>query len=751
MNFPCFWLVLGFIFGIVVQPWLQVPRIVLAALFLLGLPFLWISRGRKFFLILFSFHLAILGIFYADFDSQKPSQAIEQWVGTDRLSLEGMVKTQPEIKVHGKRRVVSFVLSSKNLMRREESEQKSFHETKGDVQVFLFNPELVPNYGDRVRLWGILEKPRAVLNPGEFDYGKYLAQQEITALFKGFGEKSIRIIRVTEGIMFRRVIEKWRLAMDQRIDHLFKRSIQSNFDLGSELFKALILGKRKGIPDELRDDFMKTGTSHLLAISGLNITLIAGTFSFFLLLLRWEQKIAAACGLGMVIVYVFIAGIFFLALFLLLIFDPGVLFNLSFQLSFISVFSLIWIFRVWPGRVLWKEWFGQTLAVMVGTFPIAIYYFNIFSFSSIFANLGAIPLFHLAMVSAIMALLIGDIPFLGFLAVKCGLFFLHLGVAWIHLLAKAAWGYSFLRSPSLLHLVFYYIFLGIFFGLKAVSRPWISWLRAGVMGLWLITAGAFFLYPEDPAFSLTILAAGKNEIAHIRFSGRHHWLINAGRAFPSNQGQWLVDPYLRKMGIKDLEAVMMTDLSAKHWGGLPAVLRNFSVRSFIYPQTALFPKTSAGPIRLGRTHRLPALRGKKINIEGAGQIEILEVVDGRVLFRVSAGQKHFLFLPGLNENILSALKKYRDALFAADALIFPAIGKWHENRLPEFLGELFEMTDPEMALISGESQELKDFLQDRDIPLWETSRLGALTLRIEKGFLRVDAFRRLPDPADVLQ
>lgn len=768
MKLPCLWLVLGFVLGVVIQPWLAIPRMILGLIFLAGLPFLWLVRGKKFFLALFTLHLAILGIFYADLDLKRPEHAIEHWTGSERLSLEGIVKTQPDVKTHGKRVIVSFVLASKNLLQWKAKNQREFHETAGDVQVFLFNPSLIPDYGDRLRLWGMLERPKEISNPGEFDYGKYLAQQEIFSIFKGFGEKSIRRLRTGEGSAFLRMIEKWRTAIEQRIDRLFAGKDQAEFNPSAELFKALILGKRKGIPDELRDDFMKTGTSHLLAISGMNITMIAGTFYFVLLLFRLEQKIAAACALVMVMIYVFIAGFgipvqragwmvgtsflafllerernslntFFLAFFLLLIFNPSVLTNLSFQLSFISVFSLIWMLRAWPDRWMWKELAGQTLAVMAGTFPLVIYYFNIVSFSSLLANLGAIPLFDLAMVHGMIALALGRIPWIGILFVKTASMFLDLALQWIHFLAKARWGYYFLKTPSLFHLIFYYALIGIFFSSGMMRRRWILWFRAGIAGLWLATAGAFFWKAGTPDFSLTLLAAGKNEIAHLQFPRNNHWLINTGRAFPSNQGEWLVDPYLRKMGIKHLEAVMMTDFYAKHWGGLPTLVRNFSIGCLFYPGGLRLPDTVQGS-KKWRVNRVPVSHAGKMNIGGGGQIEILEVVEGRILLEISFEGRHFLFLPAVSDKILDALKKNRAALSAADVLILPALGKG-EGLPSGFFEGLFEMTDPQAAAIAGENEALKNFFQERDIPLYETGRLGALTFTVDANTLHIESFR----------
>lgn len=149
MRAPAFWLALGFSLGIVAETLVPVPALGAGALFLFLLPLLWANRGKRWFLILLVLALSSLGFLYARFDAERPPHAIEQWSGT-RMSLEGIVRTEPEIKSHGKKRTVSFVLSSRNLVRSfgpvglrmtgGRQSRREFFETQGNVQVFLFQP-----------------------------------------------------------------------------------------------------------------------------------------------------------------------------------------------------------------------------------------------------------------------------------------------------------------------------------------------------------------------------------------------------------------------------------------------------------------------------------------------------------------------------------------------------------------------------------------------------------------------------------
>jgi len=105
--------------------------------------------------------------------------------------IEGEVKTAPKLKLRGKKRTASFVLSPSRLYLSEKSPQKSI-KICGDIQVFLRQPGILPDHGDHVLLRGRIKKPRPPLNPGQFDYRKYLLERRIYAVVEGLGPSSIQ-------------------------------------------------------------------------------------------------------------------------------------------------------------------------------------------------------------------------------------------------------------------------------------------------------------------------------------------------------------------------------------------------------------------------------------------------------------------------------------------------------------------------------------------------------------------------------
>jgi competence protein ComEC len=444
MRRPFFGPGLSLAVGILGGRLLGLPETPVFLLTLFLLPFLWFFRGRRIFIPLFLGAIAGLGVLRIEGAFKLPSHHVSHFAQGDWVSLEGRVASLPEVKEKGKRRIYSFVLESENLI-----QNRKFFESTGKIQVFLFNPQEKASYGNRVRMRGKLLSPKRPQNPGEFDYGHYLRDQGIHAVFEGYGPRSLRIIETKVAFY------QLPLAAVQRLRDACSERLDSAFSLPwNVLLKALILGIRKGLPEEFRDDFMKTGTTHLIAISGMNITLVAGSLFFLAMVLGLPQKGAALVGLLATVGYVFLsgagipvvragwmAGLFFtgllmerekdwmnslfFALFLILAFDPRALFQVGFQLSFLCVFFLLSLAsnlqRDWH-----VDWLG-TVIIIIGTFPLCVLYFSVFSWTSLFANLLAVPLFHLGVLSGLASLMTSGIPYLGPLGVSIATLFLKAG------------------------------------------------------------------------------------------------------------------------------------------------------------------------------------------------------------------------------------------------------------------------------------------------------------------------------------
>lgn len=300
--------------------------------------------------------------------------------------------------------------------------------------------------GDAVRTRVVLRVPVNFNNPGGFDYRRHLRSRGI--VLRGFvadGETAV-LVRRNLGNPVLQALERARARIGSFID-----AGGDGGDGGTgAVLKALLIGKGREIPDTVREAFAQTGASHVLAVSGLHVGLVA-FFAFLLtrlllarseaLLLRWDlSRISAAVALFLIVPYAFLAGLgipvvraavmmsaFLAALllgrgtsplnllalagFLVLLAGPSALFEPSFQLSFTAVASLLILLppaaalfppeaagaRGRPGgrtrKALRKVFLflAVSLTATLGTLPVAAFWFHRISTVTLLANLVVVP------------------------------------------------------------------------------------------------------------------------------------------------------------------------------------------------------------------------------------------------------------------------------------------------------------------------------------------------------------------------
>ena len=178
--------------------------------------------------------------------------------------------------------------------------------------------------------------------------------------------------------------------------------------------------------------------------------------------------------------------------FLLLVMDPKSLWNIGFQLSFLSVLSLIVVLPFLPKHRLLSLSIGGSLAVLIGTSPVVLYYFNTFSPVGVIANLIAIPVFDAALFSTLFAMLFCWVPLLGKLLVVLSSGIVTVGLAWIHWLSAWRPGYWFFIKPEAWQLWTYYGMLGLILGVNRVRVPMKKLMLGFCLMCWTVAAVSMF-------------------------------------------------------------------------------------------------------------------------------------------------------------------------------------------------------------------------------------------------------------------
>ena len=447
--------------------------------------------------------------------------------------------------------------------------------SKGDIVVLKTRIRLIRNFN----------------NPGGFDYQRYMAYQGVRV--SGYAKKKeIRFVGHNSVGREAAGLQRVREHISAVIDKMpFTTTGDREALPVRPVLKALLLGDKSGLTKPLREVFSRAGTSHLLAISGLHVGIVAGV-SFFVIRwllsfvrpLLWNGRVKAAAAVLSVLPvvgYGLVAGlspstqraVIMVTIFLMtfpagrdhdlintlavaalaiVAVHPPTLFSISFQLSFTAVFFIVYGFARLvpsrergggPGSVLLTR-IGTLLMVSVfatlGTLPIVMHAFNQVSLVGVFVNVIAVPLVGFMVVPA------------GLISVLATLVFPAAGMlgftACAHVLALAIQimgffsGFSLAAvktvTPGAMEIICYYVILwglftlmpgkGVTFGNSSARR----WVQAAVLTAVVVMAADVLYWTHARFLSkdlrVTILDVGQGSAALLELPGGYNLLADGG-------------------------------------------------------------------------------------------------------------------------------------------------------------------------------------------------------------------------------
>jgi len=519
------------------------------------------------------------------------------------------------------------------------------------------------HYGQRIELEGKVRPIRNFHNPGSFDFVTYSARRHVYWTVATRGTDAIRAPGGSCGTPLFRAIFALRTAAIARLDSLYR-----NDAYATGMLEAILLGESGKLEKVWTDHFRRTGTFHAIVISGLHVTVLAATFLFLIrlcfvgelpaliitALATWTYALVtgfnapavrAAGGLTLFFIgrYFYrerrVMNLLAAIAILYLAYDPGQLFEASFQLSFLSVavlaaFAIPFMartcepyrrglrdlddaqrdlrlppataqFRVelrllvetvsyfirlparwmlgclaWCLRLVFYAWEMAIISTVIQigvALPMAIYFHRI-SFSGFSANLFIVPLLTLA------------VP-VGFVAVFTGLALPAQVAGWLLVTSErvATWharwepDWRTPDPPVWLCLAFAAAIIVLAFAMRA-RRAWGLIVFSIVLGLFALIV----VYPFAPAVThgaleLAAIDVGQGDSLLLAFPQGKLMLVDAG-GVPSfgsvrkpklDIGEDVVSPYLWSRSIRKLEVVVATHGHADHIGGLGAIIDNF--------------------------------------------------------------------------------------------------------------------------------------------------------------------------------
>jgi len=367
---------------------------------------------KEIILIFILFIIALVRFFY--FIPQKPDY--EKVVG-EKVELDGVVIDAPDVRIFNQRIVVNPEGQDSNIL-------------------VVVPKEVEISYGDKVKVSGILETPENFLTQSgkEFNYERYLANKDIYFIIKN---AEVEIISRNNLSHIKSKLFDLKNAFMKNISRVIVPP-------KSDLANGLILGSRGGFDNDMRNEFISTGTIHIVALSGYNITIVAeGIMKIFGQI--FSQTLSIVFGIIVILLFILMTGasstairagiMSFIMLFgrmtgrsydagralviaglLMVTYDIRVITDISFQLSFIATAGVLFItpkvigwVRFLPMKFNFRELVTTTIAATISVLPILLYSTGIFSLVSLPVNILILPFIPITMLFSFLVGVVGFI------------------------------------------------------------------------------------------------------------------------------------------------------------------------------------------------------------------------------------------------------------------------------------------------------------------------------------------------------
>lgn len=616
-------------------------------------------------------------------------------------------------------------------------------------------------------------------NPGNFDAKSYYETMnivcfgwcdEITVLSKNKNP-------VTEGIFYLK-------------DRLKKVYGQIGTDADKGVYQSLILGDKSALDATVWQLYQINGIAHILAISGLHISILGMGLYRFLRKIYLPFSLSFLVGSFVMISYgimtgnnvstvraliMFLACIFAdvlgksydslsalaLAAVILLGSYPKLLWNTGFLLSFLAVTGVVVVkpavstaFCNPKGKLL--DGFLVSLSVSITTLPVLLCAYYETAVYAVFLNLIIIPLMTVLMISVVFAGLTG------LFSLTFGTFFV--GTAhyvlcfyqWIcRMFQKLPGAVIVFGKPEPFLVVLYYLVLAVFVFLMCNGKcNKKRWFNGGALCGTLIICILCMTIHFKPDFYIRMLDVGQGDGIHI-YSGGINILIDGGSSDVKNVGEYRILPYLKSQGVRRIDYMVLTHADYDHYGGLLEIIEDGSIKvDYLLLSDVGIKSDSYKKVE-------NAARKADISIKyvhGGTKFSC-----GRAMFTVLYPEKGIVCSDENDYSMVLRLTYGRfSAMFTGD------IGVQGEEKMIEAgvledidllkaahhgskysTGEEFlHVVKPELALIScGEGNsyghphdELIERLLERKTHIWQTPRCGAITVTVDNRGIKVASY-----------
>ena len=469
------------------------------------------------------------------------------------------------------------------------------------------------NIGQKITINGSLRRPFRATNPSQFDYGSYLRNFNV---FTVVYSDDARFKISDEKMNF-----KWSFLnkLNQTRNYVLKIHSKYLKSPNLEILGGIVFGDDAvAPPDYIKTSFINSGLLHILAASGMNVAFIFAFWFYILQFLRVPYRPRVLSGMLMIILYTLMTGLgpaviraalmllfvcagklidrdahsvslLSLVAVLMLLYNPAYINDVGFQLSFLVTFGLITTANIISQKFSEKipNWLKAIILIpivaQIWIIPIQMFYFNTISIYSILANIICAPILSLisfcGFVSSLLAIIKPISDYICYTFDFYNNFLLNI-LVWIsdffgnlpHCILQTA-------HPGILQLVLYYIMLVALTYMVKYNRYKNALITACTVSLVLLLT---MISPVSKELEIIAFDVQNADSFLIKTPQNKYFLIDTGKApykSGNSQAKIIMLKYLKDMGIKNIEGVIVTHFDNDHSGGTSDIITNTKVKN----------------------------------------------------------------------------------------------------------------------------------------------------------------------------
>lgn len=465
-------------------------------------------------------------------------------------------------------------------------------------QVLVYeNQQTTLKIGYKVKAAGSYAPLEEASNPGQFDQKAYYEARGIGMVLK---KAKLTVIEAKENIFFQKLYEL-RSFWAQNLEKITGKE-------EAALLKAMLLGEKSSLKKEQKELYQSGGISHILAISGLHISLVGMLLYRFLRKKKRSYPFSALVSGSCMVVYGFLTGfgvsakraVFMFLVYLgaellgetydvvsalalsgllILAEQPLQLFQCGFQLSFLSVGAVALGYPALQKRLGWKKKAAMSLlsglSVTLFTLPCTLYWFYEWMPYAVFLNLIVIPLVPVVFLSGAAGMLTGGA------SVAAGMFLAGASAGVLRffqtLLERTEvlpGSRAIIGQPELWQIALYYVLVGAaVWGGRCRARKK-NQHRIEVRIFFIIFALCILCLPFHRPVEVTFLDVGQGDAVFLRTEAGTTCLIDGGSTTVSDVGTYRLLPFLKSRGVSSLDYLFLSHMDADHINGAEELLKD---------------------------------------------------------------------------------------------------------------------------------------------------------------------------------